>query len=212
MESFWNYENYIFDFDGVILDSNKIKSSVFLDVLKNYPEDSLKRFEEYNNLNGGVPRDEKFFYFFRVIMKMSAEEVKVRLKESLKNFSDLLYSKLLTADFVPGVKDLLSRLKNKNKLILIWTGGLEKEVQKLLFDRKINNYFNGLYGAPGAKKMSMDRICRDYMLSKEKTIVIGDSLVDYEVALEKEFSFLFISGYTAAALICEYSVEDFLSL
>ena len=57
------YKSLIFDCDGVILNSNKIKSNAFRKVLKKFNQIAVDEFIKYHKDNGGISRYIKFEYF-----------------------------------------------------------------------------------------------------------------------------------------------------
>jgi len=57
------YDYLIFDCDGVILDSNRLKSQAFADALLDEPPERIKAFVRYHKQHGGISRYEKFRYF-----------------------------------------------------------------------------------------------------------------------------------------------------
>ncbi|PHM16484.1 MAG: hypothetical protein CJD30_11315, partial [Sulfuricurvum sp. PD_MW2] len=61
-------KNILFDFDGVILDSMKIKGDGFKELFKDYSEENIKILEAYHYANGGTSRFEKIEYFFQKIL------------------------------------------------------------------------------------------------------------------------------------------------
>ena len=67
MRDFSQYKQVIFDCDGVILDSNDIKSNAFARSLVDEDKELVKQFITYHKKNGGVSRFKKFEYFFKNI-------------------------------------------------------------------------------------------------------------------------------------------------
>ena len=67
MHDFSQYKQVIFDCDGVILNSNDIKSNAFARSLIDEDKGLVKQFIEYHKKNGGVSRFKKFEYFFKNI-------------------------------------------------------------------------------------------------------------------------------------------------
>ena len=63
-----DYDIFIFDCDGVILDSNKLKSDAFRQALEYEPEEMVEELVRYHKLNGGISRYEKFNYFYKSIV------------------------------------------------------------------------------------------------------------------------------------------------
>ena len=65
------YKTLIFDCDGVILDSNRLKTQAFFEASKRYGKRAATKLVEYHLENGGVSRFKKFEYFFSDILKKS---------------------------------------------------------------------------------------------------------------------------------------------
>ncbi len=59
----------IFDFDGVILDSVKIKEKAFKKIVNKYGLTVSEKFMKYHNKNLGISRELKFEYFYKNIIK-----------------------------------------------------------------------------------------------------------------------------------------------
>ena len=57
------YKTIIFDCDGVILNSNRIKTQAFKETLSNYKKELVDEFISYHELNGGISRYEKIRFF-----------------------------------------------------------------------------------------------------------------------------------------------------
>ena len=62
-----NYKYIIFDFDGVITDSNHFKTKAFRETVKNETKVNIKKFINYHEKNFNVSRYKKFKYSWRYI-------------------------------------------------------------------------------------------------------------------------------------------------
>ena len=56
MIEFNKYNSIIFDCDGVILNSNQIKTNAFRKVLKQFNNKAIDEFIQYHKDNGGISR------------------------------------------------------------------------------------------------------------------------------------------------------------
>ena len=79
------YQTLIFDCDGVILNSNKIKTQAFYDVAKVYGHKPAQILKDYHIQNGGISRYKKFEYLLTNILQKPIK--KQELSELLSNFS-----------------------------------------------------------------------------------------------------------------------------
>jgi beta-phosphoglucomutase-like phosphatase (HAD superfamily) len=65
------YQHIIFDFDGVLAESNEIRFNGFRKLFKDYPQDQVELLVQYAKANGGVSRYKKIEFFFNLIRKES---------------------------------------------------------------------------------------------------------------------------------------------
>src|SRR5210317_13281 len=90
------YKTIIFDCDGVILNSNKIKTEAFYEVTKHFGHEFAESLVNYHVANGGVSRYEKFKYFITQILQKPYN--KLLNEELLKHFSKYVKESLITAE------------------------------------------------------------------------------------------------------------------
>jgi phosphoglycolate phosphatase-like HAD superfamily hydrolase len=75
------------------------------------------------------------------------------------------------------------------------SGGNQDEVRDVFRVKGLERYFTGIFGSPEDKIT----IIHDKLKSKDiqlPAIFIGDSRYDYEVAVENNFAFVFMSQYS----------------
>ena len=70
-----NQINLFFDCDGVILDSNSIKTKAFRETLNNEKEELVDLFIDYHQKNQGIDRFKKLDFFFNEIKKLYQKTV-----------------------------------------------------------------------------------------------------------------------------------------
>ena len=74
------YQTLVFDCDGVILNSNKIKTQAFYKVAKVYGYEPAQKLKDYHVQNGGISRYQKFEYLLTNILQKTLK------KKSLMSF------------------------------------------------------------------------------------------------------------------------------
>jgi len=186
-----NYQTWFFDCDGVLLDSNKVKTEVFLDVAEKFDKQQANKFVDYHVKNGGISRFEKFNYFFESILNRS--EYQEDLKLALEMFSKLTKAKMLTCQETKGAIDLLDKLSDENCYVV--SGGAESELRDIFKIRKLDQYFKSIYGSPDTKEEIMSRILAN-STDLGPGVFVGDSLYDYETAVKFNLDFIFVSQYS----------------
>jgi len=180
-------KNILFDFDGVILNSMKIKADGFIELFKVYEIKEVKLLEEYHYSNGGISRFDKIRYFYKHILHKNISESKVlSLSEQ---FASIIESKLydkknLIIDSVEYIK------KNYQQYNLhIVSGAEHMELNSLCNYFDLDKYFITIEGSPTKKDILVKNIIENFEYNKEETILIGDSINDYYAADKNNIEF-----------------------
>ena len=183
-----NNKKVIFwDFDGVILDSMKIRDFGFKEVLKNYPSNEVDQLMEYHNLNGGLSRYVKFRYFFEKIRKECVSETE--LKELANRFS-LIMKKLLVDNNLLIEDSVMFIKENHTKYQMhIVSGSDGIELRYLCNKLSLSNYFISIQGSPTPKIKLVSDLLDFHHYKNTNVILIGDSMNDYEAADVNKISF-----------------------
>lgn len=184
-----DYDQYFFDCDGVILDSNNIKSDAFFKVASLFSPSQAHNFLIFHKTNGGISRFEKFKYFFSVMLEMKT--FNHELEKSLSLFKTYTTEGLEKCNIVEGVDKFLESLPKTSQRFVV-SGGLEEEVFHALKIKNLHSHFNGIYGSPKNKY----EIMLNTRSQAQRAVFFGDSKLDYEVAHKFNCDFVFISGQT----------------
>ena len=93
-----NFKILLWDFDGVIIESNLVREAGFREVLNSFPKNQVEDLINYHNLNGGLSRYVKFRYFFEQIRKepITSEEV----DDLAYQFSKIMMKLLINPDLL----------------------------------------------------------------------------------------------------------------
>ena len=67
-------QTILWDFDGVLMNSNEVRDHGFVEVLKDYPDEQVEKLMIFHQNNGGLSRYVKFKYFFEEIRAESGTE------------------------------------------------------------------------------------------------------------------------------------------
>lgn len=190
-----DYKTFIFDCDGVLLDSNKVKTQAFYQAALPYGEAAAQDLLEYHVANGGVSRYKKFAYFLENIAPLyTPVVVEEDLESLLSTYAQLVQKGLLSCEIATGLKEL--RYQTQKSRWLVVSGGDQKELHNIFAQRDLSSLFDGgIFGSPDNK---------DHILAREldneniqfPALFLGDSKYDYQAAHQAGIDFVFISGWS----------------
>ena len=186
---FENCPSIIFDCDGVILQSNRLKSNAFGEVLMQYDPKVVKKFVAWHKETGGVSRFEKFAYFFREQLGLCDWEAKT--DAACVDFGKIVFKSLCQCPFVPGFERFLAWLQQQNVPLAVNTGGAENEICEVFRIRGLLDNFQIVLGSPTTKFDNMLKLQEIGLLSA-KTIYFGDSKLDLELARDFNLQFVYV--------------------
>lgn len=186
-----NYQTLVFDCDGVVLNSNKVKTEAFFKAALPYGEAAAQQLVDYHVARGGISRYKKFEWF---IENAVADHLGPSLEQLLAAYAAEVHHGLLTCNIAEGLAELKAKTSQANWLIV--SGGDQQELREVFAARNIAKYFDGgIFGSPHTK---------DYILAHQITgsnikfpaLFLGDSKYDYEAATAAGLDFIFVSKWS----------------
>ena len=193
MHQLGNYEVYIFDCDGVILDSNQLKIEAMRNTLKTYfstPE-IIESCVDYFRKNFGKSRFHHVAHFLNVIIDIPLEQRSELECLILKDFSKQCRVLYLLADLTPGFIQFVKQCKGKK---YVASGSEQNELREVFCQRGLDKYFDNVFGSPTPKAELIKHI-----LDNEQTInavMFGDALSDLQASQKNKIDFVFYAPYS----------------
>ncbi|HCN16702.1 MULTISPECIES: HAD family hydrolase [Psychrobacter] len=189
------YKTLVFDCDGVILNSNKIKTEAFYQAALAYGEEAAQALVKYHVVNGGVSRYEKFDYFLSQILPTLTLKISgPNLDELLEHYAEIVLHGLLTCEVAEGLEELRNKTSDANWFIV--SGGDQLELRHVFNERGLAKYFDGgVFGSPDNKDQILERELSNGNIS-QPALFLGDSKYDYEAAMKANLDFIFLSGWS----------------
>ncbi|MGE6512608.1 HAD family hydrolase [Vreelandella aquamarina] len=193
-----DYTALVFDCDGVVLDSNKVKTEAFYQATLPFGKAAAQAMVDYHIANGGISRYKKFAYFLEHIALTHATNRKsLSLEELLKAYASHVYRGLLSCDVAPGLE--LLRQKTPDARWLIVSGGDQVELRDVFTQRGIATWFDGgVFGSPDTKDEILARELASANIQKP-ALFLGDSKYDFQAATNAGLEFVFLSDWSEVA-------------
>ena len=202
------YSTIFWDFDGVILNSDKVRTEGFKYIFDSYSKKEIDMLINYHTINGGLSRYEKIEYFSQKILdkELNDREKKQYAQLYGSYCRDRLCSKnLLIQSTINFIKE-----NHKNFNFHLVSASDEKELIYLCSNLDIKKYFKSISGSPVNKIENIKKLLKSNNYNESKCCLIGDSINDKFASIENNISFF---GFNNKQLIkdSEY-IQTFKSL
>ncbi|MFK5974995.1 MAG: HAD hydrolase-like protein [Sulfurovum sp.] len=180
-------KSILWDFDGVVFDSMKIKADGFMELFSEYDEVSLKLLKKYHYNNGGVSRFEKIRYFYERIIKENIDESQILTLAD--KFAKIIESKLYNkSNLIVETVEFIKQNYQKYNFHIV-SGAEHRELNNLCDTFELTQYFISIDGSPTQKDTLVKNVIEKYNYKKEETILIGDAMTDYNASMNNAINF-----------------------
>lgn len=194
------YKTFVFDCDGVVLDSNVVKTEAYFRVAKQLGANDAQAqaLVDYHVKLGGISRYHKFEWYLREVLHEPVTDT--ALQALLDGFAKELEIGLMACEIAKGLAELRARTAGANWLIL--SGGDQEEIRTLFAKRTAESnetleslFDGGLFGSPDNKDTVLAREMEKGNIHLP-ALFIGDSKYDHEASTGAGLDFVFVSDWT----------------
>lgn len=188
------YSTLVFDCDGVVLDSNEVKTRAFYKTTLPYGESAAQAMVDHHVANGGISRYKKFAFF---LDEIACGRNGPGLNSLLDTYASHVREGLLLCNLASGIDALRSKTPDARWLIV--SGGDQVELRDIFTQRCIADWFDGgIFGSPDTK---IEILERELVSGNIQTpaLFLGDSKYDHQAASTAGLDFVFLSSWSEVA-------------
>lgn len=180
----------VFDFDGTLVDSNKIKISAFASCFADYPQ-HLDVIMEYCSGHHHTPREVKFRHVFENILRkpFSAD----RKANLLKQYAQETTNKVIAAEEIEGATAFVKKIREQKRIALL-SSTPHSVLLYILQERGLRDLFDMVQGAPVDKTNWLRALKGKENLENEEVLFFGDAREDYYSAQKADIPFVAIAN------------------
>lgn len=194
-----NYTTLVFDCDGVVLDSNKVKTEAFRTAALPWGDAAADALVAHHVAHGGISRYAKFAHFLDSILPDHAPQaVPGRdgpdLDALLTAYAGAVRAGLMSCAITEGLEDLRAATPDTRWLIV--SGGDQAELREVFAARGLAEHFDGgIFGSPDTKDQILAREIAAGTI-RSPALFLGDSRYDHIAAAHAGLDFVFLSGWS----------------
>ncbi len=179
----------ILDFDGVLVESNKVKTRAFEDLFSRYPEHSQAMLA-YHLANQSAPRMHKFRYYVSNLMDLTKSTGDREAAKMGRLFSELVKERVIHCPEVKGAMQFLQDY-SKRAPLFISSNTPDNELHEILESRGLIQFLKKAFGNPPITKgAAIAKVLKNEQLKPAEVVFIGDALSDYEAAVSQGLQFV----------------------
>ena len=181
------YSTIFWDFDGVILNSDNIRTEGFKYIFDSYSKKEIDMLINYHKINGGLSRYEKIEFFSQKILDEKLNDEQKRQYAQL--YSNYCKERLCDKNLL--IKSSINFIKenHKNFDFHLVSASDEKELIYISSNLDIKKYFKSISGSPVNKIENIKKLLKSNNYNESRCCLIGDSINDKFAATENKISF-----------------------
>jgi phosphoglycolate phosphatase-like HAD superfamily hydrolase len=179
------YATHVFDVDGVLLDSNGVKSRAFYEAALPYGEEAANQLVAFHQSAGSIGRAARLEHFFRNILGRKPEAGE--LLHMHERITQTVLAGTACAAKLPGVEEYLESLGAAACVVV--SGIDSRELRAILTHHGMTRCFSRVYGGPRTKAL----IFREEHIA-QPAVYYGDEERDLLDARNAGLDFVWVRG------------------
>lgn len=178
----------IFDFDGVLVESNAIKGDAFEALYAGHGAHVARAVRAYHEQHRGLSRFDKFRHYETRLLGRPEPDAE-RLAELGRRFGECVEAAVVAAPMVGGAQALLDRLGGQVPMFVV-SATPQDELLRIVAKRRLGRYFREVCGTPGSKAAQIGGLLSRHVLAGAGALMIGDAPADYDGACANAVAFV----------------------
>lgn len=175
------YQCIVFDFDGVIVESNHIKMEGYFHVCGG-PAIEEKQTKSIKDHVQGLRGKDRFAILDS--LKRAGIAPSLPLEILAEKYNEYCEEKTIVSNETNGATAALSELKASGYKLAVNSATPDDVLIRVIEARKLSHFFDFIYGSGDSKVKNMDKIARAMNLDKEDLLFVGDAPADFKAAEE----------------------------
>lgn len=203
------WTNIIFDFDGVMVDSNMIRAAGFRDLYPDGPVAARAIFNEFIEENPGLSRYRKIRHYHEQILGQPVSDATVEADAA--RYSEIVLDRVAVSDEIAGAEAFLADHVAAYRMALV-SASDQTELRQICERRGISKYFTTILGSPTEKAVNIASVIADSGWRTTETVYVGDSSHDRIAARSADIDFIAFGPAFPEGASELYHVNDFAAL
>jgi len=180
----------VFDFDGTLVDSNRLKYDAFFELFTDDPN----HVRTIRKVLSAKKEQSRFIILEEILRQLGhkqADGIKDQVKELADRYNDLVLTGAKTCSELPEAENVLKSLTQKYRLYVSSTTP-EDPLKEIVQFRGWAHLFVGVFGYPRQKPETIRQIFKLENVGSSELLVVGDGETDRKSAVENSCYFVHV--------------------
>lgn len=177
----------VFDFDGVIIESEHIKTRAFRELYGEHGSEVVTAVVAHHEANGGISRRKKIRHCHATLLGIELDAA--RLEALCQRFSALVEDEVVGCDWVPGAPEVLATHFGRRPMFVV-SGTPQEELTRIICRRGLAGWFTEAHGSPPEKAVTVRSLLARYNFDPRTVLFVGDAAADWRAARETGVRFI----------------------
>lgn len=190
----------VFDFDGTLIDSNRLKYDAYFAL---FPEDEL-HIQTIRGVLSEMFEESRYVILEEILMRLSENAVvdlELKASKLADRYNDIVLAGAKTCSEKPGAQETLAALAKRYRLYVSSTTP-DDALKEIIRCRNWDRYFQGIFGYPHEKSKTIQHIIEEENVASSEVLVVGDGESDRKSALDNSCSFIYVAeGFSLEELV-----------
>jgi phosphoglycolate phosphatase-like HAD superfamily hydrolase len=183
----------VFDFDGTLVASPRIKEEAFAEVAGAVP-DGARVMEIVRNDGEAQDRHHVFTRFAaHLAPQVGRDDVEAWGAELAADYTRLCEERISACPACPGAMEALAALRDQGRRIYLNSATPDAALRRILDKRGMTTAFDDIRGIPPTKTENLRALLAAHAAAPAETAVIGDGRDDREAALATGCHFVYVA-------------------
>ena len=181
----------VFDFDGTLIDSNRLKYDAFF---KLFPDDAYHA-GTVREVLAQIGEASRYEILEKILTRLDGRQTVLQrdVAEMAERYNAIVLDGARRCSEIPGAVQTLKSLAARFRLYVSSTTP-QDPLEEIIGFRRWSVYFTGIFGYPHKKIATLRRILETENIDAKALLVVGDGESDREAARENGCLFLHVDA------------------
>ena len=190
----------VFDCDGVLLASNRLKTAIFQQVLDaaGFAAGDIRRFSTFQQANFGMSR---YRLFDALLVWPDLQPHPETTRETLcAAYGKALYARYVRCPATPGMLGVIRGLAEAGMPLYVVSGSDGAELNAVFAERGLAKWFRAIHGSPATKadNLALVALHLGIQAPMRNVVFVGDAEADWKAADATGCRFVYADHFSTA--------------